>query len=59
MKNVFFIGDDELFASPDFDNLMKSLAKVKLRMSGLFFYVMDVEHITKNENLEGILVFKQ
>jgi hypothetical protein len=59
LKNVFFIGDDELFASSDFDNFMEILSKAKLRMNGLFLYVMDVENITKNENLEGLLIYNQ
>lgn len=57
-KQVFMVGDSSLYQSTDFDAFINSLAKAKLKCSGLYFYNFDLK-VIEDENLQGLLVFDQ
>jgi len=54
-KNVFLIGDESLFSSSHFEKFMLSLAKTKLKVVGMYLYVMD-STVIESEKLDGLLV---
>ena len=57
-KQLFLVGDDNLFTGKDFDGFIKSISKVTLKASGVYFYNFDLKTI-ENENLEKLIVYNE
>lgn len=57
-KQLFLIGDGNLFTSKDFDSFISSISKANLKASGIYFYRLDMKTI-EDENLGQIFVYNE
>lgn len=57
-KQVFFIGDKNIFSEKNFDNFLEKLGEINLKCAGLYIHLLDLKDI-EEANLSWLLVMDQ